>query len=62
MLVLTRKINGVITIGDPQSSDAAIEVTVIEIRGDQVRLGITAPDNVVVDRKEIWLEKREQAA
>ena len=54
MLVLTRKTDQSITLGDPTSAEAAIEVTVIEIRGDQVRLGIQAPGAVAVHRKEIW--------
>ena len=52
MLVLTRKLNQFIKIGNN------IEVTLVEIRGDQIRLGFTAPGDVVVDRKEIWLQKQ----
>ena len=59
MLVLTRKAGSgtqsILTIG------AEIEVTVIEVSGDRVRLGISAPPGVAVDRKEIWLEKKQQA-
>lgn len=54
MLVLTRKIGEVITLGDPKGAEAAIEVTVTEIQGDQVRLGIVAPKDVSVHRKEIY--------
>jgi len=43
MLVLTRKLDQVIQIGDPKSDVLLIEITVIEVRDDQVRLGITAP-------------------
>jgi carbon storage regulator len=46
MLVIARRENEVIQAGD-------IEITVLSIRGNQVRLGITAPDNVVVSRKEL---------
>ncbi len=56
MLVLTRKTDQVITLGNPLSPEPAIEITVIEVRGDQVRLGITAPQNVAVHRKEIYLQ------
>ncbi len=47
MLVPTRKVNEVITnevitLGDPRSPESATEVTVVEVRGDQVRLGIKA--------------------
>ena len=48
MLVLTRRLNQVITIGDH------VEVTVVEVRGDQVRLGVSAPRDTAVHRKEIW--------
>ena len=48
MLVLTRKVNQSIIIGD------GIEVVVLEVRGEQVRLGIKAPRNVEVHRKEIF--------
>ena len=50
MLVLTRRANQSIVIG----SD--VTVTVLEIRGDQIRLGITAPRDVTVHREEVWLE------
>lgn len=50
MLVLTRKLNQSIMIGE-------IEVTVTEVKGDQVRLGVKAPRNVMVDRTEIWEQK-----
>ncbi|OYT70171.1 MAG: carbon storage regulator [Armatimonadetes bacterium JP3_11] len=48
MLVLTRKVNQSIMIGDE------IEVIVLEVRGEQVRLGIKAPRNVTVHRREIY--------
>ncbi|RPF42895.1 carbon storage regulator CsrA [Thermodesulfitimonas autotrophica] len=48
MLVLTRRRGEVITIGD------AIEVTVLDIREDQVRIGIKAPKEIPVHRKEIY--------
>lgn len=57
MLVLQRKKNESIIIGD------IITVSVIEIRGDKVRLGIDAPQNVSVHREEVWLAiVREQHA
>lgn len=51
MLVLSRQRdeNIVIVIGDEE-----IEVTVVDIRRDKVRLGITAPPHVPVHRKEVW--------
>ena len=48
MLVLSRKKNESIIINDN------ITVTVIEIRGDKVRLGIEAPKDVTVHRREIY--------
>ena len=50
MLVLTRKAKQSIMIGD------GIEVTVVEIRGDAVRLAIDAPRQVPVHRKEVYEE------
>ena len=47
MLVLTRRSNESIMIGDD------IVMTVLEIRGDQVRIGITAPRDVEVHREEV---------
>ena len=47
MLVLTRRKNQSIVIGDD------IVVTVLEVKGDQIRLGITAPRNVQVYREEL---------
>jgi carbon storage regulator len=48
MLVLTRKVHQSIVIGE------GIEVVVLEVRGEQVRLGIKAPKEVSVHRKEIF--------
>lgn len=48
MLVLSRQRDETIMIGDD------IEVTVVDIRGDKVRLGITAPKEVSVHRKEVY--------
>ena len=48
MLVLTRKVGQSIVIGDE------IEVVVLEVRGEQVRVGIRAPKNVSVHRKEVY--------
>ena len=48
MLVLSRKNNESIVIGD------GIVVTIVEIRGDKVRLGIEAPKEVPVHRREVF--------
>jgi carbon storage regulator len=50
MLVLTRRKNQSIVIGDQ------IVVTVLEVKGDQIRLGITAPRDVQVYREELLKE------
>ena len=52
MLVLSRKKNETIIIDDQ------ITVTIVEIRGDKVKLGIEAPSTVSVDRREVWEAKR----
>ena len=48
MLVLSRQRDETIMIGDN------IEITVVDIRGDKVRLGINAPKEIPVHRKEVW--------
>ncbi len=48
MLVLARKLNESIVIGEN------IVVTVVQIRGDKVRLGIEAPKEVTVHRREVY--------
>jgi carbon storage regulator len=54
LLVLTRKVHQSIIIGDE------IEVVVLEVRGEQVRVGIRAPKNVSVHRKEIYEQIQEE--
>ncbi len=49
MLVLTREKDESIMIGDN------VEVTVVDIRGSKVRLGITAPNDLTVHRKEVFM-------
>ena len=51
MLILTRNVNEKIVIGDN------VVITVIEVRGDSVRLGIDAPRSVPVDRSEVREQK-----
>lgn len=50
ILVLTRKKNEVIIIGDD------VRITVVDIRGDKVRIGIEAPRDVDVHREEVYKE------
>ena len=54
MLVLSRQRDETIMIGDE------IEITVVDIRGDKVRLGITAPTRIAVHRKEVYEAIRQE--
>ena len=54
MLVLTRKVDERINIGDD------IEIQVVEVKGGNVRLGIVAPGDVQIHRHEIYRKIREQ--
>ena len=56
MLVLTRKSNQSIMIGDD------IEVSVLSIMGEKVRIGIQAPRDIPVFRREVYLEIQEERA
>ncbi|HWT73661.1 MAG TPA: carbon storage regulator CsrA [Mobilitalea sp.] len=53
MLALSRKLNESIVIGND------IEVTILEVKGDQVKIGISAPKSVPIYRKEIYLQIKE---
>ena len=59
MLVLSRQKDESIMIGDD------VEITIVDVRGDKVRLGITAPKAIAVHRKEVYeaiqREKKEAA-
>lgn len=48
MLVLARKLNESIVIGDD------VVITIVQIRGDRVRLGVEAPREVTVHRREVY--------
>jgi carbon storage regulator len=54
VLVLTRKINQSIMIGDD------VEVSVLAVSGDKVRIGIAAPRDVPVFRKEVYISIQEE--
>ena len=54
MLILTRKLNEKLVIGD------GIIVSIIEVRGDQVKIGIEAPKTVKVFRQEVYDAIQEQ--
>jgi carbon storage regulator len=55
VLVLTRKSNESIMIGDE------IEISVVAITGEKVRIGIEAPRSVPIFRREVYVEIREEA-
>ena len=55
MLVLTRKTNQSIMIGDD------IEISVLAVMGEKVRIGIEAPRSVPVFRKEVYIEIQEDS-
>ncbi len=54
MLALTRKVGESIVIGDN------VEITVIAVTGDQIKLGIDAPRSISIHRKEIFLQIQEE--
>ncbi|MEO9274157.1 carbon storage regulator CsrA [Marinomonas sp. 5E14-1] len=56
MLVITRRTGESINIGDDT------EITVLDVKGNQVRIGIRAPKSVAVHREEIYLRIKEDAA
>ena len=58
MLVLSRQRDQTIMVGDD------VEITVVDIRGDKVRLGINAPRHIQVHRKEVYdaIKEENQAA
>jgi carbon storage regulator len=54
MLALSRKKNEAIVINNN------IEITILEIKGDQVKVGISAPKDVAIYRKELYLQIQEE--
>lgn len=54
MLILTRKLQEAIKIGND------IELTVLSIDGEQVKLGISAPKNIDIHRKEVFLSIQQE--
>jgi len=54
MLILTRKLGESVTIGDD------IKITILGVRGRQVRLGIIAPQKVTIHREEIYFKIQEE--
>ena len=56
MLILTRRVGETVIIGDD------IRVTVLGVKGNQVRVGVKAPDHVAVHREEIYERIRAEQA
>ena len=54
MLALARQVNESIMIGND------IEITVLEIKGDQIKLGVKAPKSVPIYRKELYVQIQEE--
>ena len=54
MLILARRVDESIMIGDD------VEISVVEVKGDQVKLGVKAPKSVKVYRKEVYLAIQEE--
>ncbi|MCC5091122.1 carbon storage regulator CsrA [Xanthomonas campestris pv. campestris] len=55
MLILTRRIGETLVIGGESTT-----VTVLSVKGSQVRIGIRAPAEVAVHREEVWEQIRQQ--
>jgi carbon storage regulator CsrA len=54
MLILAREINESVVIWDPEKPENKVTVTVVRLDGRKVRLGFMAPDEIHVDRFEVW--------
>ena len=54
MLILTRNSGEIITIGDD------VKITVVEVKGKQVRIGIDAPRSYMIHREEVYLSIQEE--
>ncbi len=55
MLILTRRVGETLMVGDD------VQVTVLSVQGNQVRIGIQAPENVSVHREEIYKRIKNQS-
>ena len=54
MLILTRRVGEILMVGDE------VTVTVLGVKGNQVRIGVNAPKNVAVHRREIYQRIQEE--
>lgn len=60
MLVVSRKLDEKLYLGNAGDVlTGPIVVTVVDIRGDNARIGVDAQDNVSIDREEVWVSKRQ---
>jgi carbon storage regulator len=55
MLILTRRISEALVIGDKD-----VVISILGVRGNQVRIGITASRDILIDREEIYLRKQNE--
>lgn len=60
MLILTRRANEAIVISDDKTGETLADIRILNVVGGQVRLGIDAPANIIVDREEIYLRKQQE--
>ena len=54
MLVLTRKNQEAVVVGGSSEMDDLLRVTVLDVRGERVRLGFEAPRHIPIHRWEVW--------
>ena len=54
MLVVTRKNQEAVVVGGSSETDDLLTVTVLDVRGEKVRLGFEAPRHVPIHRSEVW--------
>jgi carbon storage regulator CsrA len=59
MLVLSRKAMEAVMVGTPGSLEHPLKVTVLEIRGNYVRLGFEADAKIPIHRSEVWEQIRD---
>jgi len=62
MLVLSRFEDEQVIIGTEEDIDNNIVITIVDVRGGKVRLGISAPPNIPIHRKEVWLAIQKEKA
>jgi carbon storage regulator len=58
MLVLSRQLNETIDVTHPDGSRT--QFTIVDIQGEKVRVGVTAPKHVVIDRHEVTVSKERE--